>query len=199
MKIISGALVALVLSPAEAATDGALRGKRGAPPAGLQVEGPYKDVWDKAKDHYTDNKDEYDDAAKDWYDKGKDHYKENKDEYKDWAKDLHEKGKELMKTSLPASAIASVEKIADALCSVDESPDLHYAVKLAKKIYNCDEEATGMIANSATTVVAEALVLKSRSNHNGLAVSDEWGFVNDAVSNVAVEIMCYAYGVPFIC
>ena len=90
-------------------------------------------------------------------------------------------------------------KIADALCSVDESPDLHYAVKLAKKIYNCDEEATGMIANSATTVVAEALVLKSRSNHNGLAVSDEWGFVNDAVSNVAVEIMCYAYGVPFIC
>ena len=94
-----------------------------------------------------------------------------------------------MKTSLPASAIASVEKIADALCSVDESPDLHYAVKLAKKIYNCDEEATGMIANLATTAVAESLVLKSRSNHNEVAVSDECGFVDDVV-NSAVQITC---------
>ena len=97
--------------------------------------------------------------------------------------------KELMKTSLPESAMAIVEKIADTLCSVDESPDLHYAVKLAKKIYNCDEEATGMIANLATTAVAESLVLKSRSNHNEVAVSDEWGFVDDVVSS-AVQITC---------
>jgi len=96
--------------------------------------------------------------------------------------------KELMKTSLPESAMSIVEKIADTLCSV-ESPDLHYAVKLAEKIYNCDEEATGMIANLATTAVAESLVLKSRSNHNGLAVSDEFGsfgglsLVIDAVVN----------------
>jgi len=184
MKIISGALIALALSLAEAATDGALRGKSGAQPAGLQVEGPYKDLYDKAKDQYTDNKDEYDDAAKDWYGKGKDHYEKNKVEYK-----------ELLKTSLPASAMATVEKIADALCSVDESPDLHYAVKLAKRIYNCDEEATGMIANLATTVVAESLVLKSRSNHNGLAVSDEWaGFYNEVasvvISSAAPAIHC---------
>ena len=175
MKIISGALVALVLSLAEAATDGALRGKRGAPSAGLQAESPYKDLYDKAKDHYTENKDEYDDTAKDWYDKDKDHYKENKEEYNDLVKDLHKNGKELMKTRLPPSAMAAIEKIADALCSTDKSPNPRYAVILAKKIYKCDEEATGMIARSATTVVAEALVLKSRLNHNGLAVSDEWG------------------------
>ena len=84
-------------------------------------------------------------------------------------------GKELLKTSLPESAAATVEKIADAMCLVDASPDFHYAVKLADNIYNCDEEATGMIANSATTVVAESLALKSRLNHNGLAVGDEWG------------------------
>ena len=33
-----------------------------------------------------------------------------------------------------------------------------------------------MIANLATTAIAESLVLKSRSNHNGLAVSDEFGW-----------------------
>ena len=86
-----------------------------------------------------------------------------------------------MNTSLLKSAKQTLEKIADAPCSVDESPDLHYVVKIADKIYNCDEDATGMIANSATTVVAESLALKSRSNHNGLAVEgqeqagDEWG------------------------
>jgi len=89
-----------------------------------------------------------------------------------------------MKTRLPESAMATVEKIADALCAVDESPDLHHVVKLAKKIYNCDEEATGMIANLATTAIAETLVVKSRSNHNGLAVSDEWGWAKKAVEDV---------------
>ena len=43
MKIISGALVALVLSVAEAATDRAIRGKRGARPAGLQEKDPFKE------------------------------------------------------------------------------------------------------------------------------------------------------------
>ena len=99
-------------------------------------------------------------------------------------------GEELMKTSLPKSAKATVEKIADALCSVDKSSDLHYAVKLADKIYNCDEEATGMIANVATTVVAESLVLKSRSNRNGLAVSDEWGAITDAAEGAAYLVVC---------
>merc|ERR1712086_848564 len=99
-------------------------------------------------------------------------------------------GKELMKTSLPKSAEATVEKIADALCSVDESHDLHYAVKLADKIYNCDEEATGMIANVGTTVVAESLVLKSRSNHNGLAVGDEFGNVIEFIE-LAIEHICW--------
>ena len=117
--------------------------------------------------------------------------------------------KELMKTKLPASAVAKLEKVAGALCSLDESPDLHYAVKLAKKIYNCDEEAAGMVANTATTVVAEALVMKSHSNHHGLAVSDEWGWAGEAVDTVTgavttgmeyVEIVCRTVpGVPYIC
>ena len=107
--------------------------------------------------------------------------------------------KELMKTRLPASAMAAIEKVAGALCSLDESPDLHYAVKLAKKIYNCDEEAAGMVANTATTVVAEALVLKSHANHHGLAVSDEWGWASDAVDTVC-EIVCrYIPDAPYIC
>jgi hypothetical protein len=78
--------------------------------------------------------------------------------------------KELMRTSVPESAKATVEKIADDLCLVDKSPDLQYAVKLADRIYDCDEEATGMIANLETTVVSETFVLKSHSNHHGLAV-----------------------------
>ena len=41
---------------AEAATDGALRGKHEALPAGLQVEGPYKDLYNKTKNHYITNK-----------------------------------------------------------------------------------------------------------------------------------------------
>jgi hypothetical protein len=127
MKIILGALAALVLSLAEAATDGALRGKRQGPPTGLL-------------------------------------------RYNVKAKDQDNKSSELMNTSLPTFAKANLEKIADALCSVDESPDLHYVVKFADKIWNCDEEATGMIANSATTAVAENLALQSHPNHNGLAV-----------------------------
>ena len=83
---------------------------------------------------------DYDDKAKEVYNEGKDHYKENKDEYNNLAKDLHEKGKELLKTSLPASAMATVEKITDALCSVDDSPDLRYAVKIVDKIYNCTKK-----------------------------------------------------------
>ena len=79
--------------------------------------------------------------------------------------------KELMKTSLSESAKATVEKIADDLCLVDKSPDLHYAVKLADKTYDCNEEATGMITNLETTIVSETLVLKSHSNHHGLAVN----------------------------
>ena len=63
-----------------------------------------------------------------------------------------------------------------------------------------------MIANTATTVIAEALVLKSHSNHNGLDVSDEWGWaapvndwfddVGDAVGgavNDGIEIICDIY------
>jgi len=90
--------------------------------------------------------------------------------------------KELMKTSLSDSAKATVEKIADDLCLVDKSPDLQYAVKLADRIYDCDEEATGMIANLETTVVAKTLVLKSHSNHHGLAVSVLLGQVRGDVS-----------------
>jgi hypothetical protein len=82
-------------------------------------------------------------------------------------------GKELMRTSVSESAKATVEKIADALCSVDSSPDLHYTVTLADKIYNCDEEGTGMIANVATTVVAESMVLAKQSHYrNALAARD---------------------------
>ena len=99
-------------------------------------------------------------------------------------------GEELMKTSLPKSAKATVEKIADALCSVDKSSDLHYAVKLADKIYNCDEEATGMIANVATTAVAETLVLKSHAKHNGIVVGDEWGIVGDLAEGAAILFVC---------
>ena len=127
MKIILGALAALVLSLAEAATDGALRGMRRSPPYRLL-------------------------------------------QYNDKAMPQDSKRKELMTSSLPTFAKPALEKIADALCSVDESPDLHYVVKFADKIWNCDEEATGMIANSATTAVAENLALESHPNHNGLAV-----------------------------
>ena len=82
-------------------------------------------------------------------------------------------GNELISTNVPESAKATVEQIAGALCSVDASPDLHYKVTLGDTIYNCDEEGTGMMANVATTVVAESLVLKkqSRSKQKGAVVA----------------------------
>jgi len=96
-------------------------------------------------------------------------------------------GNELMSTNVPESAKATVEQIAGALCSVDASPDLHYKVTLGDTIYNCDEEGTGMMANVATTVVAESLVLnkQSHANHNRLAIGDEWG----GVISIAVPII----------
>ena len=93
-------------------------------------------------------------------------------------------GKELMKTSVHESAKAAVEKIVDDMCLVDTSPDLHYTVTFGDKIYNCDKEGTGMIANVATTVVAESLVLnkQSHTNHNRLAIGDGWrGVISKAV------------------
>ena len=45
-------------------------------------------------------------------------------------------GKELIRTNVPESAKAAVEKIAGALCVVDESSYLCYTVALTDKIYN---------------------------------------------------------------
>merc|ERR1712003_443034 len=58
---------------------------------------------------------------------------------------------------LPDSWLPSIQKVAGAVCDVAEGSGLPYVVSLADNSWFCDEESTGLLANTAMAAMEESV------------------------------------------
>ena len=63
----------------------------------------------------------------------------------------------ILSSILPDSWIPSIQKVAGALCDVAEDSGLPYVVSLADNSWFCDEESTGLLANTAAAALEESV------------------------------------------
>ena len=63
----------------------------------------------------------------------------------------------ILSSILPDSWLPSIQKVAGALCDVAEDSGLPYVVSLADNSWFCDEESTGLLANTAMAAMEESV------------------------------------------
>jgi hypothetical protein len=63
----------------------------------------------------------------------------------------------ILSSILPDSWLPSIQKVAGALCDVAEDSGLPYVVSLADNSWFCDEESTGLLANTAAAAMEESV------------------------------------------
>merc|ERR1712176_1263433 len=63
----------------------------------------------------------------------------------------------MLSSLIPDSWLPSIQKVAGALCDVAEDSGLPYVVSLADNSWFCDEESTGLLANTAMAAMEESV------------------------------------------
>jgi len=63
----------------------------------------------------------------------------------------------MLSSLIPDSWLPSIQKVAGALCDVAEGSGLPYVVSLADNSWFCDEESTGLLANTAMAAMEESV------------------------------------------
>merc|ERR1712176_1622569 len=63
----------------------------------------------------------------------------------------------MLSSLIPDSWLPSIQKVAGALCDVAEDSGLPYVVSLADNSWFCDEESTGLLANTALAAMEESV------------------------------------------
>ena len=63
----------------------------------------------------------------------------------------------MLSSLIPDSWLPSIQKVAGALCDVAEDSGLPYVVSLADNSWFCDEESTGLLANTAAAAMEESV------------------------------------------